>query len=162
MPKLYMLIGVPASGKSTWREQFFETNRAMIISTDDILEDIAKTQGLTYNDVFKDNIKFANKQMDVHMRVALETDMDIMWDQTNLTKKSRAPKLAKVPEHYEKIAIVFLTPEDEEWQRRLASRPGKNIPQNILMGMRDSMEFPDPEEGFDRIQVVGGDDQPTS
>lgn len=157
MPKLYMLIGVPASGKSTWREQFVETNRAMIISTDDILEDIAKTQGLTYNDVFKDNIKFATKQMDVHLRVALESEMDIVCDQTNLTAKSRKGKLDKVPEHYEKIAVVFLTPEDAEWQRRL-DRPGKSIPQNILMGMKSSMEFPDPEEGFDRIQVVGGED----
>lgn len=156
MPKLYMLIGVPASGKSTWREQFFETNRAMIISTDDILEDIAATQNKTYNDVFKDNIKFATKQMDVHMRVALESKMDIVWDQTNLTVKSRKGKLDKVPEHYEKIAVVFLTPEDAEWQRRL-DRPGKSIPQNILMGMRDSMQFPDPEEGFDKIQVVGGE-----
>jgi predicted kinase len=151
-----MLIGVPASGKSTWREQFFETNRAMIISTDDILEDIAATQNKTYNDVFKDNIKFATKQMDVHMRVALESKMDIVWDQTNLTVKSRKGKLDKVPEHYEKIAVVFLTPEDAEWQRRL-DRPGKSIPQNILMGMRDSMQFPDPEEGFDKIQVVGGE-----
>ena len=156
MPKLYMLIGVPASGKSTWREQFFETNRAMIISTDDTLEDIAATQNKTYNDVFKDNIKFANKLMDIHMRVALESDMDIVWDQTNLTVKSRKGKLDKVPEHYEKIAVVFLTPEDAEWQRRL-DRPGKSIPQNILMGMRDSMQFPEPEEGFDKIQVVGGE-----
>jgi len=156
MPKLYMLIGVPASGKSTWREQFFETNRAMIISTDDTLEDIAATQNKTYNDVFKDNIKFANKLMDIHMRVALESDMDIVWDQTNLTVKSRKGKLDKVPEHYEKIAVVFLTPEDAEWQRRL-DRPGKSIPQNILLGMRDSMQFPDPEEGFDKIQVVGGE-----
>ena len=156
MPKLYMLIGVPASGKSTWREQFFETNRAMIISTDDILEDIAATQNKTYNDVFKDNIKFATKQMDVHMRVALESEMDIVWDQTNITKKSRKSKLAMVPEHYEKIAVVFLTPDEAEWQRRL-DRPGKSIPQNILMGMRDSMQFPEPEEGFDKIQVVGGE-----
>jgi predicted kinase len=149
-----MLIGVPASGKSTWREQFFETNRAMIISTDDILEDIAATQNKTYNDVFKDNIKFATKQMDVHMRVALESEMDIVWDQTNLTVKSRKSKLAMVPEEYEKIAVVFLTPEDTEWQRRL-DRPGKSIPQNILLGMRDTMQFPDPEEGFDRIEIVG-------
>jgi predicted kinase len=155
-----MLIGVPASGKSTWREQFFETNRAMIISTDDTLEDIAATQNKTYNDVFKDNIKFANKLMDIHMRVALESDMDIVWDQTNLTVKSRKGKLDKVPEHYEKIAVVFLTPDEAEWQRRL-DRPGKSIPQNILMGMRDSMQFPDPEEGFDKIQVVGGEDERT-
>lgn len=157
MPKLYMLIGVPASGKSTWRHQFFKKHQAILISTDDVIDDIAKAQDKTYNDVFKDSIKHATKQIGVHLQVALERDMDIVWDQTNLTKKSRAPKLAQIPAHYEKIAVLFLTPEDAEWQRRLSSRPGKSIPQNILLGMKSSMEFPDPEEGFDRIEVVGGD-----
>ena len=156
MPKLYMLIGVPASGKSTWREQFFETNRAMIISTDDILEDIAATQNKTYNDVFKDNIKLAQQIAEQRMKEAFNATLDVVHDQTNLTAKSRKSKLAMVPENYEKIAVVFLTPDEEEWQRRL-DRPGKSIPQNILMGMRDSMQFPDPEEGFDKIQVVGGE-----
>jgi predicted kinase len=158
MARLYMLIGVPGSGKSTWRKQFYKNNQAILISTDDVLDDIAKATGQTYNAVFKDNIKFATSQMEVHLRVAIENNMDIVWDQTNLTRKSRTGKLAKIPDTYEKIAVLFPTPEDEEWQRRLASRPGKTIPQNILMGMKSSMEFPDPEEGFDRIEVVGGEE----
>jgi predicted kinase len=154
MPKFYMLIGVPASGKSTWREQYEGT--AAVISTDDIIEQTAAASGRTYNDSFKENIKFATEIANSRAKHAFATDEDVIWDQTNLTPKSRKPKLALVPEHYEKIAVVFLTPEDAEWQRRL-DRPGKSIPQHILMGMRDSMMFPDPEEGFNRIEVVGGD-----
>lgn len=155
MPKLYMLIGVPASGKSTWREQY--TGDAAVISTDDILEQTAVASGRTYNEVFKENIKFATEIANARAKHAFATGENVIWDQTNLTPKSRKGKLALVPEEYERIAVVFLTPEDAEWQRRL-DRPGKSIPQNILMGMRDSMEFPGPEEGFDRILVVGGDD----
>ena len=155
MPKLYMLIGVPASGKSTWREQHTD---AAVISTDDILEQTAVASGRTYNEVFKENIKFATEIANARAKHAFAIGEDVIWDQTNITKKSRKSKLAMVPEHYEKIAVVFLTPEDAEWQRRL-DRPGKSIPQNILMGMRDSMQFPDPEEGFDKIQVVGGEDE---
>ena len=155
MPKLYMLIGVPASGKSTWRAQ--HAGDAVIVSTDDILDQTAAARGTTYNDVFKDNIKFATQLADQRAKDAFAAGKDVIWDQTNLTPKSRKPKLALVPDSYEKIAVLFLTPEDAEWQRRLDSRPGKSIPQNILMGMKSSMVFPDPSEGFDRIEVVGGE-----
>ena len=155
MPKLYMLIGVPASGKSTWRAA--HGGNAAVISTDDIIEQTAVASGRTYNEAFKENIKFATDIATARAKHAFATGEDVIWDQINLTQKSRRSKLAMVPEEYERIAVVFLTPDEEEWQRRL-DRPGKSIPQNILMGMRDSMEFPDPEEGFDRIEVVGGEE----
>ena len=156
MPKYTMLIGVPASGKSTWRENY--AGSAVVISTDDIIEQTAVASGRTYNEVFKENIKLAQQIAEQRMKEAFNATLDVVHDQTNLTAKSRKSKLAMVPEHYEKIAVVFLTPDEAEWQRRL-DRPGKSIPQNILMGMRDSMQFPDPEEGFDKIQVVGGEDE---
>ena len=151
MSKFYMLIGVPASGKSTWREQY--TGDAAVISTDDILEQTASASGRTYNEVFKENIKFATEIANARAKHAFATDEDVIWDQTNLTPKSRKPKLALVPDNYEKIAVCFPTPDEEEWQRRLDSRPGKSIPQHILMGMRDSMKLPteDDNEGFDTI-----------
>jgi predicted kinase len=155
MPKFYMLIGVPASGKSTWRKA--NAGHAEIISTDDIIEHRAASQGLTYNDVFKDSIKEATELVNRHAYKAFRMNKDVIWDQTNLTAKSRKPKLAYVPDNWEKIAVVFLTPEDAEWRRRLASRPGKSIPQHILMGMASTMQFPDPEEGFDKIEVIGGE-----
>ena len=157
MPKFYMLIGVPASGKSTWRAQ--HQGDAVVVSTDDILDQTAAARGQTYNEVFKENIKFATQLAEQRAKDAFAAGHDVIWDQTNTSVKSRKSKLAMVPEEYERIAVVFLTPNDEEWQRRLDSRPGKSIPQNILLAMKSSLAFPDPGEGFHRIEVVGGEDE---
>ena len=151
MPKFYMLIGVPASGKSTWRKA--NAGHAEIISTDDIIDHRAASMGLTYNDVFKDTIKEATELANRHAYKAFRMNKDVIWDQTNLTPKSRKPKLALVPEHWEKIAVYFPTPEESEWRRRLDSREGKSIPENILMGMNSSLTMPDESEGFDQIIV---------
>jgi predicted kinase len=151
MPKFTMLIGVPASGKSTWREA--NAGDAVIISSDDIIDQTAAAQGRTYNEVFKENIKFATQLVEERAKSAFADGKDVVWDQTNLTPKSRKPKLALVPEYYEKIAVYFPTPEEGEWRRRLDSREGKNIPENILLGMASSIEKPSEEEGFHSIMV---------
>lgn len=152
-PFLWMLIGVPCAGKSTWVDYQLENcdDPPFIASTDSLIEHIAKQEGKTYNEVFKDNIKAAEKRM--YAQVALATDLDqcIIWDQTNLTRKSRAKKLIMIPDHYEKIAVVFSTPEPEELEKRLASRPGKTIPYQIVKGMIESMEYPELDEGFDLV-----------
>jgi predicted kinase len=154
MAKLYMLIGVPAAGKSTWREQ--NSMDAAVISTDDILERIAAEQGATYNEVFKDNIKLATQLANLMVVNAFAAGRDVVWDQTNLTRKSRAGKLAQVPEDYEKFAVFFPTPDQTEHARRLALRPGKTIPWNILNGMISTVEQPTMDEGFDVIQILKG------
>lgn len=152
-PVLWMLIGVPCSGKSTWVDYQLENcdDPPFIASTDAHIERIAAQYGKTYNEAFNDNIKMAEKRM--YAQVALATDLNecIIWDQTNLTRKSRAKKLIMIPDHYEKIAVVFSTPEPEELKKRLASRPGKTIPPHVVDGMIEMMEFPQMDEGFDTI-----------
>jgi gluconate kinase len=59
--------------------------------------------------------------------------------------------LIMIPDRYEKIAIVFPTPDEDELQRRLASRPGKTIPEYILGPMIESLEYPEMDEGFDSV-----------
>ena len=149
MPNFYMLIGVPASGKSTWREQ--HAGDAVVISTDDIIDQTAAARNSTYNEVFKENIKFATQLATERAKEAFAAGKDVIWDQTNITKKSRKPKLAMVPEHYRKNAVFFATPLEEEWQRRLNSRQGKSIPAHILDGMVEMLEMPDLDEGWDAI-----------
>jgi len=148
MPKFYMLIGVPAAGKSTWRAQHAGIT---VISSDDILDQTAAARGSTYNEIFKENIKFATQLAEERARAAFAAVEDVIWDQTNLTKKSRKSKLALVPKNYTKIAVFFPTPEWDEHQRRLDSRPGKSIPWNVLNGMIRSLEEPSYDEGFDEI-----------
>lgn len=150
MPTMYMLIGVPASGKSTWVKS--RGKDMLVISSDDLIEEYAKSQDKTYNEVFKGQIKIATKIMLEHAEAAFAANQDVIWDQTNITKKSRASKLAMVPPHYQKIAVFFATPNEEEWQRRLNSRPGKSIPDHVLDGMVEMLEMPDHTEGWNIIE----------
>jgi len=150
MPTIYILIGVPASGKSTWVEK--NKGDALVISTDNLIEAYAADHGMTYNDVFKEQIKIATLVVKTEAQKAFAADQDVIWDQTNLTKKSRASKLAMVPKHYRKDAVFFATPLEEEWKRRLNSRSGKSIPQHILDGMAEMMEMPSPDEGWNIIE----------
>ena len=149
MPKMWMLIGVPGSGKSTYRATL--PTDVTVLSTDDRIEAIATGTGKTYNDVFRDNIAQAEKDMYQAAMQAFARGDDVIWDQTNLTKKTRAKKLIMVPDEYEKIGVYFPTPAADELKRRLDSRRGKTIPANILMGMVSQLQPPTEDEGFNRV-----------
>lgn len=146
-----MLIGVPGSGKSTWIKKHADDS-AMVLSTDDKIEAAAKSQGKTYSEVFKDEIKAATSGMNNDLLRALRDGRDIIWDQTNITRKSRRDKLARLPSSYEKIAVFFPTPPD--LKQRLAGRPGKEIPEPVVLSMINQLEPPSKEEGFNRIITV--------
>jgi gluconate kinase len=55
---------------------------------------------------------------------------------------------------YEHIAVVFKTPERDELDARLASRPGKNIPQEVVSSMISTFELPTKEEGYKEVWHV--------
>ena len=104
MPKCYQLIGVPASGKSTWyKNQDWlgeDKKEHKYVSTDYHVEVYAKEQGKTYSEVF---------------------------------------------------AVVFRTPDLTVLKERLANRPGKEVPWEVVQGMIDNWEQPTHEEGFKEI-----------
>lgn len=152
MPKFYMLIGVPGAGKSTWIKQ--HNQNTLVASSDDYIEQQASKDNKTYNDVFDQHIKAANQYARQIAQKAFETGQDLIWDQTNLTKKSRKPKLDMVPKGYEKIAVYFSTPPADVHKKRLDSRPGKSIPDYIINSMINSLEPPSRSEGFDEIITV--------
>jgi predicted kinase len=81
---------------------------------------------------------------------AREAGRDIIWDQTSTTRGSRRKKFTMLPD-YHSVAVVFPTPNKEEHARRLAGRPGKKIPWNVLNGMISGFQMPTLEEGFDEI-----------
>lgn len=145
-----MLIGVPGSGKTTWIRH--NGSNAVVLSTDDKIEAIAKKQGKTYSDIFRDVIGKAEKEMYQDAMRSFKDGSDVIWDQTNITKKTRAKKLIMVPDNYKKIAVFFHTPKD--LSQRLASRPGKNIPEPVIISMINQLQEPSHDEGFDEIVYV--------
>jgi predicted kinase len=150
MPKCYQLVGVPASGKSTWIKSQDWAGDCVVVSTDEFVEDYAREVGSTYSEVFDDYMPTAVKLMADKVVEAREAGKDIIWDQTSTGVKARARKFNMLPD-YEHIAVVFKTPGKEELDRRLASRPGKNIPAHVMCSMIDNFEMPDEEEGFKEI-----------
>lgn len=156
-PTLHMLIGVPCSGKSTWVDKVVQGPNVYVASTDNLIEAHAQLHGKKYNDVFKDAIKDAEKTMYTCVQEAVKDDMSIVWDQTNLNRKTRAKKLIMIPDHYIKIAVVFPTPNDI-WKRleqrnRWNHHNGKIIPAHVVQHMINSFEYPLGDEGFDIITV---------
>lgn len=150
MATLYMMIGVPGSGKTTWIKN--NKHNAVVLSTDDYIERVAEKQGKTYSEVFKDAIGPATDQMEKDLIQAIRNERDIIWDQTNLTAKTRKGKLSRMPKNYRKVAVYFSVPQD--LRDRLASRPGKVIPEPVIISMINQLQPPTKEEGFDEVVVV--------
>ena len=150
MSKCYQLIGVPASGKSTWIKDQVWMLGLPVVSTDAFVEDYARAQGKTYSEVFAEYMPRAIDLMIEQIVFAREHDHTVIWDQTSTTVKSRVRKFRMLPD-YEHIAVVFCTPDLSVLKQRLAGRPGKDIPWEVVQGMIDNWEEPTLEEGFTEI-----------
>lgn len=152
MNKLYVLVGVPGSGKSTWVANQKWAKDCCVVSTDEFVEEYAQECGKTYSEVFEDYMPIAISRMCGKVNGARDSGKDIIWDQTSTTIATRARKFRMLPNYY-KIAVVFPTPPTAELQKRLASRPGKEIPWEVVSDMAQKLEIEPPtkEEGFDEI-----------
>ena len=149
-PTAYILVGVPGSGKSTWARSQRWFDECAYISTDEHVEAYAKGLGKTYSEVFEEYMPHAIIAMCRDANEAEAVSADIIWDQNSTTRVSRARKFRMLP-NYKMIAVVFPTPDEDELARRLASRPGKEIPLGVVRSMIENWEEPTMEEGFDEI-----------
>jgi len=150
--KLYVLVGVPGSGKSTWVANQDWSKDCAYVSTDMWVEMEAERVGKTYSEIFTEYMPKAVELMARQVELARDINRDIIWDQTSTTLASRTRKFNMLPDYY-KIAVVFRTPEHKELMRRLVSRwdSGKIIPEHVVASMIASWEEPTEAEGFDEI-----------
>ena len=150
MPKCYQLVGVPGSGKSTWIKSQDWAKDLPVVSTDNFVEAYAKEQGKTYSEVFDEYMPIAVRLMANQALVCQANGLDVIWDQTSTSVGARKRKFNTLPK-YEHIAVVFKTPDADELARRLAGRPGKNIPDHVMRSMIDGFQMPTEDEGFTEI-----------
>jgi predicted kinase len=151
--KLYVLVGIPGSGKTTWVNNQPWAKDCAYISTDIYVEKFAKKLGKTYDDVFQQVMPRCVRLMMRAVDKAEREGKDIIWDQTNVSVYSRLKKLRRLRNYYS-IAVVFPTPNRQELSRRLMSRDGKHIPENVIRSMKKNFVFPTKDEGFNDIWIV--------
>lgn len=149
-----MLCGIPTSGKSTYVVKHLqETDKYdeySILSTDAYIEDHALKNNTTYNEVFESLVEQAKRRLNFDLEVAIRQNKGIVWDQTNLTVKTRKHKLSRIPAHYEKIAVWFDLDLDDAIYRN-CKRSGKSVPRRVLFQMHEQFTPPTLAEGFDQI-----------
>ena len=151
MKTCYILIGVPASGKSTWLSEE-GVDAEVLASSDNTIEVVAARYGMTYSQGFKTLIDFAQLVFENDLKTAIKDNLNIVIDRTNLTPKVRKRFIDMFKKAGYKItAIYFETPQQAEWDRRIKSRPGKEIPDYVLKSMSLNFTIPSLEEGFDEI-----------
>lgn len=147
--RLHMMVGVQGSGKSTFIKKNF--SKLHLISTDAYIERMSGHTGLTYSQLFQDNYEDARKYMHTKLNILTKNCIHFVWDQMNLTRKTRAAALSKIPKVYEKFVYYFEPPPLDILEARIKSRIGKNIPMEHVIESIESLEIPKLDEGFTKI-----------
>lgn len=138
-----VLVGLPASGKSTWVAQ----QGGVAISSDELrrwLRDDPTDQTI-HGLVFRLMRDF------VRLRITLGAPVTYV-DATNLTRKHRRPFL-KIAEHMGcKCEAVFFDVPLAECLRRNENRQ-RRVPPEAIQAMAERLQPPSIDEGFTNIQI---------
>jgi predicted kinase len=152
--KLYILVGPPAVGKSTWIEQNINKSNAYIISRDKIYEDVRDQFG----GINKNALIEIDRRLKERFEGAKDSKKDIIIDAPNLTANQRRliiKKLQLTENQYEKIAVVFNFKGQEniilENAEKRERETGKNISPRILKQFMLKFEDVQQQEGFNKI-----------
>lgn len=143
---LEILIGLPASGKSSYcKNRVKENNNIVVISSDAIREEVfGDINDQSHNqEVF--NIVFKRT------KEALLNNKEVILDATNLSRKRRINFIKQMPKTYFR-AIVFAVPFEICCERN-ASRD-RTVPQNVMDRMYKNFEPPFYSEGFNDIKII--------
>ncbi|MDV3427131.1 MAG: ATP-binding protein [Bacillota bacterium] len=149
-PNLYILVGIPCSGKSYYSEKFFKPRSIKVVSTDEIRIEITGTRRF--------NLQMNNEIFDLsfsRLKEELISGRDVAFDATNTNKKYRKNviKLGKSC-NSRIIAIVMKTPLDVCIKRNRERTKESRLPEEKLYYFSKSNLDLDYSEGFDEIIEV--------
>jgi len=142
MPTCTVMVGLPATGKSTLIQRMISED-TWIYSTDMYIDTVAEDNGITYNEAFSLNIKAATEFNERKLNSIVTLRKDVIWDQTNLGVGKRRKIINRMRNAGYRVECecILLPAGDsqwEDWQHRMASRPGKTIPDHVIESMMDS------------------------
>jgi predicted kinase len=161
--RLILLIGLPNSGKSTFRSELNNFGEYFVLSRDDLLEtfyEVKTGEKASYNEMYnyihKDDKIL--KEFENCFRAQIEQSQkysNVLVDMTQLSLSSRRKMLNNF-QNFRKSAIVVMTDNAELYKRNKErfQKTNKYISEKVIFNMMTSFVFPVLEEGFEDIELV--------
>ena len=134
MPTIYLMIGVPASGKTTWaKEKLKELDNAIYVGSDSIRlelwgnEQDQQHNRETFQEVFNRIVKAAKEKK------------NIIYDATNISRKEKENILKLLTNDYTKIGVKMSTPIKDCYKRNL--KRNRTVPEKVIGKMEVRMTY---------------------
>jgi predicted kinase len=156
--KLYVLVGVPGSGKSTWiaNHQAAFKHPYKVVSRDKIRfsllkenEDYFSKEKETYNQYIKE------------IKENLNDGYDVFADATHLNRGSRTKLLRALRESLKDITVeaIVINVSLKTALKQNNLRTGRElVPEDAIRRMYNQFSIPSFDEGFDKIWVYQNED----
>lgn len=145
-PTIWITVGLPGSGKSTWAEMHKDELNAVVHSSDNIRLEMGNVDDQSKN----------NKVFQIlHKRVKddLKAGKNVIMDCTGLSRRNRIAFLNELNRiSCSKICILFATPFEFCLANNFVRE--RHVPENAMCRMYKRFQAPWYSEGFDDIQIV--------
>lgn len=147
MGDLFLMCGVPGSGKSTFIKNHVKLDTSVIVSRDKIRFTIVQPDEPYFS--------HENEVLDIfwkEINKALAENKNVFVDQTSLNPKARKTLLKNV-KGYDHVNIIWIDETLETCLKRNELREGTRayVPKSVIRRMNEQFIEPSFEEGFDRI-----------
>ena len=144
MTTFYMMVGLPASGKSVYAKLLAEEVNGTIVSSDAI-----RAEWYGSEEIQGDPAKIF-REIILRCQVAIHRGQSVILDATNMNAKKRKNIVRAMPA-CNKVCIVMAVPFDECIKRdEMRSR---SVGPVVMEKMRRNFQMPYYNEGWDHIEV---------
>lgn len=142
--RLIVMVGLPASGKSTTAKDIIGDRDDIVYLSSDLLrlELFGNIDDQSHNgEVFNEMAK--------RTKEVLKNGKHVVYDATNINRKRRRGLLQQIPKNVEKIAIYMATPYRTVLERN--QNRERIVPEKVIERMYKNMQIPIKSEGWDKI-----------
>ena len=159
---VHLMVGVPASGKSTWihKQMGNNNNKSICISRDEVRKSMVGEDVSNANYFSRETEVFAEFAKQINDAISLGYE-HIYIDATHISVASRTKILNRLYTNKNSALIleVFMTPVEECLRRNEARTGFARVPDSAIANMARDFKHPTREEfttrtyGFDRISI---------
>lgn len=146
MGELYYLVGLPASGKTTYAKKLEKLLGAIRLSSDDLRMEL-------FGDVnCQDRNAELFEEMNKRAKLALKSGKIVVYDATNINSKKRINFINQLPKNISKTCVYFA--EDRNSIDIFDMNRDKTVGYEVIERMYRTLQIPMYHEGWNDIKII--------